>query len=260
MMLSLLQAAILGIVQGITEWLPISSSGHLAIIQNIWGVGVPVAFDVLLHFGTLIVILAVFWKDIINMLKALVKLDFKSEYGKLLLFVIIGSLPTAIIALLFQDIFESFFFNLSAVAIALLITGTLLALSERWANKRDINVKDSLLIGIAQGLAFIPGLSRSGATISAGLLRGADKVKVARFSFLLAIPAIIGATALKISEFALETTLIAPAIVGTAVAILFGYVSLKALLKIIVQKKFHYFSAYCFAIGILLLLYNAIPK
>jgi len=252
-MISLLQAIILGIIQGITEWLPVSSSGHLVIAQEYLGISVPVFYDILLHVGTLIVIVLVFWKDLLEMIKALFRLDFMSEYGRLLSFIIIGSIPTAIIGYYFQDVFMSFFTNLKVVGIALLATGALLFVSERWESNRKLNYKDSLLIGIVQGISIIPGISRSGTTISAGLLRGVKKELVAKFSFLLSIPAILGATIMVGKDFTLAELNLA-SLVGVAVAIIVGYISLKTLLRLITEKKFHLFAYYCWLVGAVVLI------
>ncbi|MEA3429706.1 MAG: undecaprenyl-diphosphatase UppP [Nanoarchaeota archaeon] len=254
-MTSILQAIILGAVQGVTEWLPVSSSGHLVIFQQFMGLSVPLLFNIFLHLGTLLVIVLVFFKDIIGILKALFKLDFKSEYGKLLLYIIIGTIPTGLIGYYFHDMFESFFLSLRVVSIALLVTGVVLFISERWEKRKAMNWFDSVLIGIVQGLAIVPGISRSGSTISVGLLRGVEKKKVARFSFLLSIPAIIGAAILEFDITALSNDLV-PIIVGTLVSVVVGYVSLKWLLNLIMQKKFHYFAYYCFVVGGLLLIYT----
>ena len=187
-MLTLFQAVILGLIQGITEWLPVSSSGHLVIFQHLFGLQIPVFFDVLLHVGTLAVVFVVFWRDILEIIKAILKLDFKSEYGRLFIFILLGSIPTALIGLIFHEILVSFFSNLLVVAIGLIITGTLLFFCERKLGKKELTEKDSLLIGLVQGLAIIPGISRSGSTIGTGLLLGIDRDKVTRFSFLLSIP------------------------------------------------------------------------
>ncbi len=250
--MDIIKAVILGLVQGITEWLPVSSSGHLAILQNYFGLEVPVLFDVVLHVATLFVIIAVFWKDILKCLKALSKWDWRSEYGKLNKFIIIGSIPTAIIGYVFHDIFISFFQNLFAVGIALLVTGCILFLCRNKKPKKEVGNQSSLLIGIMQGLAIIPGISRSGATIGSGILMGVDRKKVARFSFLLATPAIIGATIFEFSSIGqLE---IVPTLAGSVVSFIVGYFSLKTLLKLITQNKFWMFSIYCWILGMTLVL------
>ncbi len=254
-MVNIIQAIILGIVQGITEWLPISSSGHLVIFQHFFNLDVPIFFDIMLHVATLLVIFVVFYKDILQMLKALLKLDFKSEHGKMNLFIIIGSIPTAIIGFVFHDLFESFFSNLTAVAIALLVTGFILYSTKLVKNNNHkITLIDSVLVGIAQGLAIIPGISRSGSTISIGMLLGIKKELVAKFSFLLAIPAIIGATLFEAKDFASIDINVIPLLFGMLSAFIVGYLSLKWLLNLIIKQKFHLFAYYCWTVGILLLI------
>ena len=250
--MNLLQSALLGAVQGVTEWLPVSSSGHLAIIENWFGLNPDISFNVFLHFATLLVIFIVFWKDIVKVLKAFVTFDFKSEYGKLSLFIIIGSIITAAIGFTFKDLFASFFSNLTVVGIALLVTGTLLFFSERKESNRKLNYGDSIWIGLMQGLAIIPGISRSGSTISIGLLRGVDKVKVFKFSFLLVIPAILGATLFEAGNVVFNLELL----VGFVFAFVFGYISLKWLMKIVLKGKFHYFAWYCWGLGLLVLIFS----
>ncbi|MBU3941022.1 MAG: undecaprenyl-diphosphate phosphatase [Nanoarchaeota archaeon] len=245
--MTLLQSAILGAIQGITEWLPVSSSGHLAIIENWFGLNPDISFNVFLHFATLLVIFIVFWKDIVKVLKAFCTFDFKSEYGKLSLFIIIGSIITAAIGFTFKDLFASFFSNLTVVGIALLVTGILLFFSERRESNKKLGYWDSIWIGLMQGLAIIPGISRSGATISMGLLRGVDKVKVFKFSFLLVIPAILGATLLESSNVVFNLDLL----IGFMFSFVFGYISLKLLMKLVINKKFHYFAWYCWGLGLL---------
>lgn len=255
-MASIIETVILGIIQGLTEWLPVSSSGHLAVAKENLGWKPPIIFYVLLHVGTLLVIVAFFRKDIMQVLKALARRDFKSEEGKLGVFVVVGSIPTAVIGYVFQDLFESFFDNLLIVGAALLATGFLLFVSERREGDRALNYLDSLLVGIAQGVAIIPGVSRSGATISTGLLRGLDREAAFRFSFLLSIPAVLGATLAKFGDWSLLTSgvdVIAVAL-GVIASIVVGYLSLKVLLKVIVKQKFHCFAFYCWAAGALVLI------
>lgn len=248
-MLSYWESILLGTVQGVTEWLPISSSGHLVILQKLLGIGVPIFFDVLLHIGTLLVIFAFFWKDILSVLKAFSGLRFKTEYGKLGLLLILGSLPTAIIGLVFHDILSSFFENLFVVGIGMILNGTFLFFAEKNSKKRDLSWLDSVLIGIAQGIAIIPGISRSGFTIGMGLIRGIEKEKVVRFSFLLAIPVIIGATVLeKKSDLLLEMRW-PVSLVGFFVSATVGFFSLKILVNMVKEKKLKWFSWYCWVVG-----------
>jgi len=242
------QAIILGVVQGITEWLPVSSSGHLAIIQNLFGLEGTVAFDVVLHLATLLVIFLVFWKDIWRILKAVFTLNFKDKYGKFALFIIIGSVPIALVGYFLNSFIKGLFYNLLAVGVALLFSGFLLFISEKWVGKNPVKWWQSILIGIAQAVAIVPGVSRSGATISSSLLLKINRQDAVKFSFLLAIPAIIGASVSELSQTVISNW--SPVVIGSLFSVLVGYVALKWLIKIITEKKFHLFSYYCWLIGI----------
>ncbi|MCK5563014.1 undecaprenyl-diphosphate phosphatase [Candidatus Bathyarchaeota archaeon] len=251
----MIETIILAVVQGVTEWLPISSSGHLVIVQG-WlsPEELPLIFSVMLHVGTLCAVLLMFWRDIVEILKALVRLDFKTEEGKLALYIAVGSVPTAFIGFLFRDIFESFFHSLFAVGIALLITGSFLYFSERRKNGKELGWLDSLLIGIAQGIAIIPGISRSGATITTGLLRKVEKEKAFRYSFLLSIPAIIGAAVTESMRVNVGDVDVAIMFLGVVISMIVGYVSLKLLLKVVLKEKFHLFAYYCWTVGAIIIL------
>jgi len=252
-----IETLILAVVQGITEWLPISSSGHLVILQKWMGLEEPLLlFPVTLHLGTLCVVLLTFWKDLAEIFKALIRLDFKTEEGKLALYIAVGSVPTAVIGFFFYDIFESFFYSLLAVGVALLITGSFLYISERRKNGRELGCLDSLLIGIAQGVAIIPGISRSGATITTGLLRRVKKEKVFRYSFLLSIPAIIGAVVTESMNSTVSNVDMATLLLGAVTSMIVGYASLKLLLKTILREKLHFFAYYCWIVGMILILYH----
>ena len=214
----------------------------------------PLIFDVMLHVGTLCAVVLMFWRNIIEILKALVRLDFKTEEGKLALYIAVGSVPTAFIGLLFHDIFESFFYNLLAVGIALLITGSFLYVSERRKNGEELGLLDSLLIGIAQGISIIPGISRSGATITTGLLRKVGKEKAFRYSFLLSIPAIIGATVTESMRVNVDNIDVTVMFLGVVTSMIVGFVSLKLLLKVVLKEKFHLFAYYCWTVGVIVIL------
>jgi len=249
--MELLDAIILGIVQGITEWLPISSSGHLVIFQELFGMNVPVFFDIMLHFATLLVILLVFWKDIWRVIYSWLTWR-KDEYWKLGWFVILGSVFTAGLGLLFKDYILTFFSNLKIVGIALICTGLFLYLTKFVDGYKKLKWYDSILIGVMQGIALVPGVSRSGSTIGTGLLLGIDREKVAKFSFILVIPAIIGATILEYdSSFVVGNLLVV--LVGMLVSIVVGYISLRLLMKVILKNKFWLFSFYCIILGIFLI-------
>jgi undecaprenyl-diphosphatase len=255
----LIEILILAVIQGITEWLPLSSSGHLAIAQQIFDLQLSdqaeVAFDVLLHAGTMCVVLLVFRKDVVGILKALVHRNFEKEEGKMAIFIIVGSIPTAIIGFLFQSFFESLFFNPVAIGAALVATGCFLFMSERRKTTRELSYVDSLLVGTAQGIAIIPGVSRSGATITTGLLRKVKGEKVFKYSFLLSLPTILGATIVKSKDLVTANIDMLPLFIGAVTSMIVGYVSLKLLSEAVMKKKFHFFAFYCWVIGLLIVLW-----
>ena len=242
----------MAVVQGITEWLPISSFGHLVIIEECLGLELPLIFDVMLHLGTVLVVLVVFWRDIVEIGKALVTLDFKTEAGKFALFIAAGSVPTALIGFFFHDIFESFSHNMFVVGAALLITGFILFFSERRTADHKLTYLDSLLIGTAQGIAIAPGISRSAATISSGLLRRVKKEVAFRYSFLLSIPAIIGATVMESRDLVAGNVDVLPLFLGIIVSLVVGYISLRFLRKVVWKEKFHLFAYYCWIVGLII--------
>ena len=248
-----IQAIILGLIQGFTEWLPISSSGHLVIAQKLMNLTIPVVFDVTLHVGTLIAVILFFWKDILKILKSAFTFKTKDENFRLLVYVLIGTISTAIIGFLFLKFFESLFSNVEAVGIGFLITGILLLFSKFRNDEKKLNWFKSLLIGTAQGISIAPGISRSGSTMSIGLLSGVKKSEVFKYSFLLSIPAIIGASVLEHSNLALSDLGIY-SLIGMIVSAISGYAAIKIVHKILLSKKFYLFAIYCFLIGILVLL------
>ena len=251
-MVSLIEAVVLGVVQGITEWLPVSSSGHLVIFQTLFSIQASVAFDVMLHLATLFVIFLVFWKEIASVTKAFFKRDFSSPEGKLALFVILGSIPTGIVGFLFYGFFASLFTNLTAVGVALLVTGFILFATRFTVKPRGLGYKNALLVGLAQGLALIPGISRSGITIGTGLLSGVKREEAVRYSFLLFIPAVIGAALYQAPGAVMNESLM-PMIAGMAAAVIVGFVSLKALIRLVMKKRFWMFSIYCWIAGLIVL-------
>ena len=249
-MVTEIEILILAVIQGLTEWLPVSSSGHLVIVQKILGLNLPLIYSVILHFGTLIVVFTVFRKDIVEITKALIKFNFETDEGKIAIFLVIGSVPITISGFLFYDFFKSLFSNLFAVGLALLITGCVLFFSEKKLGNKKMGILDSLLIGFAQAFTIIPGISRSGLTVSTGLLRKIDSTTAFTYSFLLSIPAILGATLMEVRDLAIGNVDIILMFFGVTASMIVGYASLKFFQKIIMNKKIHLFAYYCWAVGI----------
>jgi len=252
------------VVQGLTEFLPVSSSGHLVFFQSVFGLAEPqLAFDVMLHLGTLLAVVVYFRTDVARILLgtwAWVRgrrgEESESE-AKLLLWIVVASIPTGLMGVLLKDWFESLFSMPKTVGLMLLVTGLLLWLT-RFAGRKqkttgEMGVLDALVIGIAQGVAIIPGISRSGSTISAGLFCGLNRELAGKFSFLLSIPAILGATFLEFREIDAASG-IGVTLFGMAVSFFVGLVALKLLMKIVKKGKLSYFSYYCWAVGVLMVL------
>ncbi|NMB28396.1 MAG: undecaprenyl-diphosphatase UppP [Tissierellia bacterium] len=268
--MTLIQAIILGVFQGIAEFLPISSSGHLVILQHFFGIKEGnLFFTEMLHFGTLISIVIVYFNDIIKiiveffrmLLNGIKNKKFKitNGYQKLGLFIIVGSIPTAIIGLLFEDFFEKLYSSsLIPIGIAFLMTGTLLwiANNKSYENKnvKNMSFLDSIIIGIFQGIAIIPGISRSGSTIVAGLFRGLNRALATEFSFLLALPATFGAGLLGIIQVVKtgsEVAFTIPLLVGVILSAIVGVLAIKILINTLKKDKLHYFSYYLWIVGII---------
>jgi undecaprenyl-diphosphatase len=273
--LDIFQAIILGAVQGLTEFLPISSSAHLVLVPAIMKVNSSVAFDVILHVGSLLAVIVYFWKDLLSIIKSffLSLADLlhgrfmeglnEDSFKKLAWLIIVGSIPAALFGFLFKNQLESLFENIPAVGFFLIITGLLLWCAER--SKRgdkqvkDFSFKNSLVIGIFQALAIAPGISRSGATISAGLFSGLNRELAARYSFLLSIPAILGSTLVTAKDITgLIDTNTAVLIAGFLSAAVFGYIAIKLLLKIIKERSLMIFAYYCWIVGALTLILSYI--
>ncbi|MEM1660028.1 MAG: undecaprenyl-diphosphate phosphatase [Candidatus Bathyarchaeia archaeon] len=251
---------ILGLIQGITEWFPISSSGHLRIAEKIMGLEPPLLFDVTLHVGTLIVVLSFFRSDVKHILSAIIHLDFKSAYGRLIFPLIFGLIPTAILGLILKIIVESLtLLNNLPIAFALLICGAILY-SVKFSGEgcEEISIKKALVIGSVQGIAVIPGLSRSGLTLAAALVMGVKREEAFRFTFLLSIPTIIGAFCITLlMDFsALSSTEVTylEVAAGAMVAMVTGYLSLKTLWKIVKRQRLHFFAFYCWILGLSLII------
>ena len=266
--MTLFEAIVLGVLQGLTEFLPVSSSGHLVLMQHFLGIKESqVFFDVMLHFGTLGAVIIVYYQLIGSLVQTgfstLCQADFyrnprltisNTPHLWLIWLLLLGSIPTGLIAVLFKDSLEAIFGKPMVVAAMLIVTGLILQLS-RFGQKQveaetPVRAWHTPLIGIAQGLAITPGISRSGSTISIALLLGLSPQVAAQYSFLLSIPAILGAVILKLKDVG-EIT-IAPTVIiaGTLTSFIVGYIALRALLAILNRGRFSIFSYYCFALGI----------
>jgi len=248
----------LGIIQGLTEWLPVSSTAHLKIAQHLEGLEATPLLDVTLHVGTLIVVIFYFRKDILDILSALVHLDFKSEYGRFIPLIIVATVPTGIIGILYGEFLENTFQTLLIIGVTFLIGASYLYTSRIGKEDKDtITLTMAFIMGTAQGLASFPGLSRSGATISTALLLGLKRDKAFKFSFLLSIPAIIGDVAFEAyhdrGQFAIQNIGPAALLVGVALAAVFGYFAIRIVSDSVRSKKFHYFAFYTWALGITLI-------
>ena len=269
--MDIFQAIIIGLVQGLTEFLPVSSSAHLIFAQQALGVGdVGLAFDVLMHVGTLVAVIVYFFNDIVNMIKgfllSLVDLkdgNFireikKDPYKKLAWLTILATIPVGVVGVLFNDMIESMFQGLTIPAFLLLVTGCLLYVSQRMntgrIDVRNITIKEALIMGCGQALAILPGLSRSGTTIAAGLFAGLDKEFAAKFSFILSIPAILGAAVFQRKDLSGGNIEIGACIAGFVVAVISGYLAISVLLKIVREKSLDIFAYYCWIVGIIVLI------
>ena len=251
--MNIIDIVILGILQGITEFLPVSSSGHLVLAQYLLGIESPGnTLEVLFHIGTLFSVFYVFNKDI----KSIVISLNEKPTQKLVIYIIIATIPAVIIGLIFKSHIINLFSSIVPVGYALLSTGVILTLSINFKNKnKSLSYLYSLLIGLAQAVAIIPGISRSGTTIAISMLMGIPPKEAARFSFLLSIPVIIGAGLLGFLE--LESYgLLTPKfiITGILTSFIVGTLSLKILLKILEVGRFHFFGIYCIIAGIVAVL------
>lgn len=260
--MSVFQAIFLGAVQGLTEFLPVSSSGHLVFFQSLFGLEKPqVAFDVMLHLGTLLAVVVYFRTDISQILLgtwAWIKGRREGEEkANLFLWIIVATIPTGLMGVIFKDWFESLFSRPQTVGLMLLVTGGALWLTRTVKRKEkttgEMGAVDALIIGIAQGVAIIPGISRSGATISAGIFCHLNRELAGKFSFLLSIPAILGAAFLKFRKIDVGSD-VGVTLIGMAVAFFVGLLSLKLLMRIVRTGRLSDFSYYCWAIGIVMIL------
>ena len=267
-----IEAIVLGIIQGLSEFLPVSSSGHLVLFQHLFGLKEPeLLFDICLHVGTLMAVLIVFYKEILEILTALLQIPsrMKQAGGLLRLFqvdpairmallIVVGSIPTALIGLVFKEMTDKLFGSILLVGCMLLVTGSLLwftrNISGRGRQVEKTWMKDALIIGVVQGLAILPGISRSGSTISTALFLGVDRKMAGRYSFLLSIPAIVGALVLGLDTPELHTTIpLMTILLGSIASALTGWLALVILLKVVDRGQLHRFAPYCWVVGLLTL-------
>ncbi len=285
--MGLLESIIMGIIQGVTEFLPVSSSGHLAIFKNFFGMSeVGISFDILLHVGTLVAVFICFWKDIwelivngfgiiVDVIKNvgyffvnLTKSDKSSRkeyvnvistpYRRYVILIIVATIPTGIMGILLKDTIERATTALLVPGICLLITSILLLIADNAKDGREteenFSYKKAGIIGICQGFATMPGISRSGTTITACLMTGMDRAFAVKFSFIVSIPAILGAAVLDLPDMfkeSISTAQWANYAVGTVISAVVGYVCIKTMLKVVRKKKFKGFSLYCALMGII---------
>lgn len=253
----LIASLIIAIVQGITEWLPVSSSGHLVLAEKIIGHVGGLTFDVALHFGTLMAVFVYFGKDIIDIMRDFLSGKFKTENGKLGVLILVATIPAAIVGFLFKDVFSLIFSNLVVVMVGFAITGVLLLIaSVSGKSKRTIkgiSFRDAATIGIAQVFSIFPGVSRSGTTLSAGLLLGLEEKAAVKFSFLMSIPIIFGANILVIGNDKLPPNLIW----ATLASFLIGLITIHVLYKRVLTKKknLKWFAFYALALAIAIFLW-----
>ncbi|EDS73418.1 undecaprenyl-diphosphatase UppP [Anaerofustis stercorihominis] len=272
-----IQAIILGIVQGLTEFLPVSSSGHLVILQNFMGISEgSLEFAIVLHLGTLLAVVIAYYESIWNMFKQffLMLADLitlkgpcfeKSKYRKYIVYILMASIPAGIVGVLFEDFISEKFGSIIIVGFTLLITGVLLVLGDALGkNNRghieNVGAGKAFLIGVFQMFAITPGISRSGSTIVGGLLSGLKKEEAVEFSFLMSIPAVLGSLLLKIKDIIAigATTSFVPLIIGFFCSLVIGYFSIVLLNNIVKKGKLYYFSIYCWIVGLALIIYHVL--
>ncbi len=253
MKMTVVESIILGLIQGLTEFLPISSSGHLVLFQRFFGLSKGVlTFDVFVHLGTLVAVFVVFWKDIVSILKR--------PWQKLTLLIIVGMIPTGVMGIGLKDLFEQLFASGKTLGIEFIVTGIILwwaeSVRQRGKDIDDMTYGDAAFVGFMQGVAILPAISRSGCTIAGALMRGIDRDTAARFSFLLSIPAILGAALLdgkKVIEAGSLGMGVVPLMVGTAVAAVAGYFAIKVMLGILRRGSLKVFTYYVWVLGIIVI-------
>lgn len=287
--MELIKAIVLGFIQGVTEFLPVSSSGHLVIFKNIMDMdAVGITFDILLHLGTLIAVCIVYWRDIFKIIKAglgiledsfvnvysFIRLKLfherpryrkiiKSSYRKFTMLVIVSAIPTGIIGALGRNLIENASQTLLIPGFCFLITGTLLMISDKLTDgvktPKNTTYVNAIFVGFCQGFAILPGISRLGATITAEFACGFRRDFAVKYSFIMSVPVILGATAFdfkNISSCAVSGLDVFGCIIGMLVAAVTGYVCIKTMLVVVRNKKFKYFAYYCYAVGVISVIWS----
>ncbi|MCR4672865.1 MAG: undecaprenyl-diphosphate phosphatase [Lachnospiraceae bacterium] len=285
--MSIIQALLLGVLQGITEFLPVSSSGHLAIAENLFKINTSggLLFETFLHLGTTLAVIIIYRKDFVNLITAFIRMvidiigniriffaDRKNggsepynkiidtAYKKFVVLIIVTCIPTAIIGLILSNVIEKASETLFVPGVCLLITAIILLLSERapegTKKVKKTGYKDALLIGVAQGFAAFPGISRSGTTITAGLMLGLDRSFAVKYSLLASLPAILGANLLELRHLgdAAGSAGAGAYICGFIAAAVVGYIFIRLVINLVKSNKFKYFAYYCAAVGIVCLI------
>ncbi len=256
-----LTTIILGLIQGLSEWLPISSTAHLRITEHFLGFQATPLFNVFLHIGTLGVVVFYFRHDIKIILTALVHRDFHSEYGRFIPLIIVATIPTGIIGLLYDKFLADTYQTILIIGLTFLFGAILLFFSKYGkGNQTQISYRRALVMGVAQGAAIFPGLSRSGSTISTGLLQDVKREMVFKFSFLLSIPAIVGD--LGVEAYLQGGTLVSEGVgisplnlaVGLVITVATGYFAIVLVKQLVLNKRFHFFAVYTFALGVILII------
>ena len=257
-----LQAFFLGILQGLTEFLPVSSSGHLELGKAILGIHEPtLTFTVIVHGATVLSIIVVFWQEIVKLFKAPFSLEWNEE-NKYIVKLLISAIPAGLVGILLKDEVEELFTgNVLIVGYMLIITTIVLLLTVFAKSKnKQISFIDSFIIGIAQAIALMPGISRSGMTISTGLLLGKNKKEVAKFSFLMVIIPVLGANIIDLAQFDWSATdqniNLSVLLIGFISAFVSGYLACKFMLNIVRKSKLSYFAIYTFVIGLIAIIYG----
>lgn len=263
------EVLVLGIIQGLTEFLPISSSGHLVVLQRLLGIQSDnVILEVTVHCGTLLSVLVIFWQDIKRLILAFfrglphpVVATRRDKDFQLILYLFIGTIPAVVVGLMWKDQIEAIFHSVQLVGITLMVTGLMLGFTHFVRQQAQMpDFRRSLLIGIAQAFAILPGISRSGATIATGLFLGLKREEATRFSFLLSIPAILGALVLHLPDLFATTQSDLTwwvILLGFGSAFVVGYLAIRWLLQLVSSGKFAYFAPYCLLVGLLVLLFLA---